>query len=557
MRILKMANFEDIDFHKLNISNSIMNGNVEKIYESKMSGNKCGNCGEKCVGFAEHSWRHACQNCNCSIWDHDIPVSRNITPLKIMFVEEELAPLTNEYDKALTEGYMWIPRGLDSLQISKFMSHFEKNKISKINSVGSKYRSKQLYYQLPPYDFNKEATKHLSENAIGSFQQFSVKRIEDALGIGAVEPSLQESVLCSKCVQPINIGEMGVFTEKLGADHCWHPQCFTCDIDNEFLVDMIYFANNEKLYCGRHYAEQMKPRCAACEELVYIGEYTKAMDKAWHLDHFCCATCDVVLTRKKYVISQDRPYCQQCYNSKIAEMCNHCVKPIGTESKDLCVQDKHYHKECLNCNQCKKSLDSQVFSFIDNKPVCHKCRGIDPNKSQECKKCNISFATDERKIFVNTDYYHEQCFLCSDCRNPIGSEKFIRKSDGRQLCQDCFQQSAKTCSKCEEYIKGSSVKFEGEAFHVECFLCTNCKKQLGGIQFYKREEEPYCEDCFLSAHAKRCSACFDPIEGNTKFIDYDGKYWHSKCFLCVQCDATLAGTKFILRNGERYCMKCN
>lgn len=84
-----------------------------------------------------------------------------------------------------------------------------------------------------------------------------------------------------------------------------------------------------------------------------------------------------------------------------------------------------------------------MFSFIDNKPVCHKCRGIDPNKSQECKKCNVSFATDERKIFVNTDYYHEQCFLCSDCRNPIGSEKFIRKSDGRQLCQDCFQHSAK------------------------------------------------------------------------------------------------------------------
>jgi hypothetical protein len=35
------------------------------------------------------------------------------------------------------------------------------------------------------------------------------------------------------------------------------------------LVDLIYFYHekDEKVYCGRHHAEKIKPRCAACDEV--------------------------------------------------------------------------------------------------------------------------------------------------------------------------------------------------------------------------------------------------------------------------------------------------
>ena len=79
---------------------------------------------------------------------------------------------------------------------------------------------------------------------------------------------------------------------------------------------------------------------------------------------------------------------------------------------------------------------------------------------------------------------------------------------------------------------------------------------LSGIQFYKNNDDAYCEECYLDIHAKRCAACYKPIEGNTKFIDYDGKFWHSKCFSCAGCEAALAGEKFIIREGNRFCMSC-
>lgn len=36
---------------------------------------------------------------------------------------------------------------------------------------------------------------------------------------------------------------------------------------NELLVDLIYFYQDGKIYCGRHHAERLKPRCTACDEV--------------------------------------------------------------------------------------------------------------------------------------------------------------------------------------------------------------------------------------------------------------------------------------------------
>ena len=67
----------------------------------------------------------------------------------------------------------------------------------------------------------------------------------------------------------MNIGEMAVFAFRAGPELCWHVGCFVCCHDGELLVDHIYCwdADNQKLYCPRHWSEALKPRCAGCEEV--------------------------------------------------------------------------------------------------------------------------------------------------------------------------------------------------------------------------------------------------------------------------------------------------
>ena len=75
--------------------------------------------------------------------------------------------------------------------------------------------------------------------------------------------------------------------------------------------------------------------------------------------------------------------------------------------------------------------------------MCYKCCGIDPEKVRSCFGCSKSFKSGERKVGMNDEYFHEKCFVCSKCQQPIGSNKCIRKSDGRRLCNSCFKSTAK------------------------------------------------------------------------------------------------------------------
>lgn len=70
-----------------------------------------------------------------------------------------------------------------------------------------------------------------------------------------------------------------------------------------------------------------------CVQLIFSGEYTKAMSKDWHSGHFCCWQCDESLTGQRYVLRDDHPYCIKCYENVFANTCEECNKIIGIDSK--------------------------------------------------------------------------------------------------------------------------------------------------------------------------------------------------------------------------------
>lgn len=70
-----------------------------------------------------------------------------------------------------------------------------------------------------------------------------------------------------QCEEHIQNGDMAVFAPRAGSNVCWHPACFVCTVCKELLVDLIYFYREGKIYCGRHHAETLKPRCSACDEV--------------------------------------------------------------------------------------------------------------------------------------------------------------------------------------------------------------------------------------------------------------------------------------------------
>ncbi|WP_368072335.1 LIM domain-containing protein, partial [Pseudoalteromonas sp. BMB] len=103
--------------------------------------------------------------------------------------------------------------------------------------------------------------------------------------------------------------------------------------------------------------------------------------------------------------------------------------------------------------------------------------------------------------------WHEKCFCCCMCKNPIGTKSFIPR-DNDIYCTGCYEEKYATrCIKCNQIITSGGVTYRNEPWHRECFCCTNCNTCLAGQRFTSRDDKPYCADCFGELFAKRCTAC--------------------------------------------------
>jgi prickle len=201
-------------------------------------------------------------------------------------------------------------------------------------------------------------------------------RREKFLGRANVTTKQSDSVhtICCECNVPFKVGEAFLTADKL-PNKFWHPSCFMCSKCKELLIEMIYFVHEGKLYCGRDHAEQLKPRCAACDEIIFCSEYTRAEDQNWHVNHFCCHRCDNYLGGKNYMASKEgQPYCLSCYEIKFANICVACGSTIPLDEPLLKHNDSYWHAkpDCFKCYVCKKSLVDQPFLPKHNVVFCSK-----------------------------------------------------------------------------------------------------------------------------------------------------------------------------------------
>ncbi|XP_071448786.1 testin [Hetaerina americana] len=180
---------------------------------------------------------------------------------------------------------------------------------------------------------------------------------------------------CHKCKEQVKAGEVVVVAERAGANVCWHPSCFVCNICKELLVDLIYFFRKGEVYCGRHFAEIMDiPRCNACDELIFVPNYTSAEGRSYHVKHFCCFECDIPLGGMKYILVDDQPNCLNCYQAKYGKTCHACKQSIAAGDQRVSWKEFNWHvtANCFCCASCKKFLLGGKFTVKETQPFCSR-----------------------------------------------------------------------------------------------------------------------------------------------------------------------------------------
>ena len=180
------------------------------------------------------------------------------------------------------------------------------------------------------------------------------------------------STFLFQCHENFESYQLVVTASRAGPSRAWHPQCFTCNECSELLVDLVYFYCDVdgSVYCGRHHAERFKPRCGACDELIFSDECTEAEGYTWHLQHFVCFSCEQPLASQRYLLQAQRPYCMRCYHDTRAETCLTCQKQISADEPYISHDGLFWHQSstCYSCSYCANPLnavDTNIVSGLE------------------------------------------------------------------------------------------------------------------------------------------------------------------------------------------------
>ena len=94
---------------------------------------------------------------------------------------------------------------------------------------------------------------------------------------------------------------------------------------------------------------------------------------------------------------------------------------------------------------------SEEFSTKDDQLVCLHCSN--DNASKVCETCGGDFNPGEEKLVYQGKTFHENCFTCDECKDPLGIQQFIRR-DHKRLCGKCHDASYTKVGE-RQYLSGS------------------------------------------------------------------------------------------------------
>uniref|UniRef100_A0A8D0GCM8 LIM and cysteine rich domains 1 n=1 Tax=Sphenodon punctatus TaxID=8508 RepID=A0A8D0GCM8_SPHPU len=328
----------------------------------------CLRCRGMCTGFEPHSWRKICRSCKCCQEDHglssdaedDRKIGRLLSDSKYSTLTARVKggdgvriykrnrmiitnPIVSRKDPTFdTITYEWAPPGLTQKLAMRYMELIPKEMQPVAGTEGAYYRRRRLIRQLPIYDQDPSHCHGISEDEVKLMEDFVKQYKSEALGVGEValpgqggsskeEEKQQDKMVASKatlssngtlsdccalCKKVLPTDIPVVYADRAGYDHQWHPGCFVCSRCSEPLVDLIYFWNNGAVWCGRHYCESTRPRCAACDEIIFSDDYQQVEGLAWHKKHFTCLECETLLNGKSFSLDKARLLCTACSKTK-------------------------------------------------------------------------------------------------------------------------------------------------------------------------------------------------------------------------------------------------
>lgn len=230
-------------------------------------------------------------------------------------------------------------------------------------------------------------------------------------------------------------------------------------------------------------------------------------------------------------------------------VCVGCEKSIESESS-LVAKGKTFHPDCFTCSVCTTGLAGTGFLEKDGVFYCEKDYYISFNP--KCFHCSEVILGGY--ITALGQNYHAEHFLCSSCDCPLVGTQY-RKKDDQAFCESCFiAKYAVKCFKCSDTIDGQVFLALNRNYHKDCFSCDFDGHVMNEESFHVHDDKVYCPVHFKKLFSKVCGGCNKEIDGQyLQVLDF---YFHSDCWKCARCECLLSNAGCAKKDDKFFCHKC-
>ncbi|XP_009996678.1 PREDICTED: zyxin [Chaetura pelagica] len=165
--------------------------------------------------------------------------------------------------------------------------------------------------------------------------------------------------------------------------------------------------------------------------------------------------------------------------------------------------------------------------------------------SELCGFCRKPLSRTQPAVRALDCLFHVECFTCFKCEKQLQGQQFYNV-DEKPFCEDCYAGTLEKCSVCKQTITDRMLKATGNSYHPQCFTCVMCHTPLEGTSFIvDQANQPHCVDDYHRKYAPRCSVCGEPImpepgKDETVRVVALEKNFHMKCYKCEDCGKPLS-----------------
>jgi len=280
--------------------------------------------------------------------------------------------------------------------------------------------------------------------------------------------TVNHSKKCASCLKPLL--DDGFFA--LG--QLYHKSCFRCKICSKKLGEK-FFVKNDRVCCSVCYKDS-KEVCAACKDKI-LDDHISCDNLVFHPKCMKCQTCGELI-RGKYLTYKDLPICEEDFR-RVGHVCSVCDELIldsvyTIEGVELCEKDYQELLSSWPCSTCGEKISSEGHNalmvgdvrFHRECLVCIVC-----GRSME----GLTVTLDkENKVYCTEDYNQKFGIVCSTCKKPIMPKK--------------------------GQVKAPRIRALGKDFHISCFKCEDCGLILDtgvkGRECWPIRKHTLCYRCF-------------------------------------------------------------